>query len=224
MNLVEVSAVSSCHCRNGAQGDPATGSLIGQSCFTFDCADLCLPHGTPTSGVKSKIQFRRFCPKCGAIVVYSRKSTHTTATNLNSICKRCRMKDYYITHRVKFREYRKRWNLRNPEAFKANNLKNNKRKSLIRANVTQAQFDAMISDQKGACAICGKIPDGPRPWEKRLCVDHDHSTGKVRKLLCHPCNMALGHFKDDISRLEAAIEYLKGYKTSPHGTPSSGSV
>lgn len=56
------------------------------------------------------------------------------------------------------------------------------------------------------CHICG-APDRP---EKRLHVDHDHSTLEVRGLLCDPCNRGIGCFSDNPERLRRAIEYLKG--------------
>jgi len=56
------------------------------------------------------------------------------------------------------------------------------------------------------CNICGE-PDKP---EKRLHVDHCHSTGKVRGLLCDPCNRGLGCFRDNTLKLEKALSYLRG--------------
>ena len=46
-------------------------------------------------------------------------------------------------------------------------------------------------------------------FERLLSVDHHHATGQMRGLLCNHCNVGLGNFKEDVSYLEAAIEYLK---------------
>lgn len=62
-------------------------------------------------------------------------------------------------------------------------------------------------EQKGLCKICHQPPNGR--W-KRLAVDHDHLTGKVRGLLCHSCNAGLGHFKDSVDALRSAISYIVG--------------
>jgi hypothetical protein len=59
--------------------------------------------------------------------------------------------------------------------------------------------------QKGKCAICGDEPKTKRG----LHLDHCHETGKVRGLLCHGCNVALGSFKDSKVLLEKAINYLR---------------
>lgn len=64
-------------------------------------------------------------------------------------------------------------------------------------------FEKLLDDQKGVCAICGK------KHKKRLSVDHDHKTGKVRGLLCAKCNLALGYFYDNINNLKSAIRYLQ---------------
>lgn len=63
------------------------------------------------------------------------------------------------------------------------------------------EYLEMVNDQQGACAIC-------RQFTPRLCVDHCHDTGKVRGLLCHNCNTALGKFHDNIQHLADAISYL----------------
>ena len=60
----------------------------------------------------------------------------------------------------------------------------------------------MLAQQKGICLICKKIPT------KRLAVDHNHKTEKVRGLLCIKCNSAIGFFQDDINLIKNAYKYL----------------
>jgi hypothetical protein len=55
------------------------------------------------------------------------------------------------------------------------------------------QYDLLKASQNGTCAICQRAT-GAR---KKLAVDHDHSSGYVRGLLCGPCNKILGHLRDD---------------------------
>lgn len=72
--------------------------------------------------------------------------------------------------------------------------------------IKKAEYDEMLLSQAGVCAICHQPTNHKK--HKRLSVDHDHATGKVRGLLCHTCNVGLGAFKDDVARLTAAIAYL----------------
>lgn len=74
------------------------------------------------------------------------------------------------------------------------------RRLSLKYGVSRADYSAMWTAQGGACAICRRGVQ---------VVDHDHSTGAVRGLLCHACNRGLGSFGDDSGRLDSAIQYLR---------------
>lgn len=71
--------------------------------------------------------------------------------------------------------------------------------------LTKADFRALLVKQGGVCAICEQ-PDTTA--KGILSVDHDHATGQVRGLLCHRCNVGLGHFQDDPTLLTRAAVYV----------------
>ncbi len=74
--------------------------------------------------------------------------------------------------------------------------------------ITIEDFDAMLSSQDGTCAICdGTNSDSAR--NRRMTVDHDHDTGKVRGLLCFTCNTSIGKLGDTYAALQKAADYLK---------------
>lgn len=73
--------------------------------------------------------------------------------------------------------------------------------------LTQEQYEAMLAEQDGRCAIC-RSPDWPGK-DRRPHVDHCHKTGKIRALLCGKCNNGLGNYDDDPARLRAAADYLE---------------
>lgn len=71
-------------------------------------------------------------------------------------------------------------------------------------------YNGMVERQKNLCAICGKPESTTRNGiTKRLAIDHNHTTGKIRELLCHNCNTAIGKAKEDITILEKMIAYLR---------------
>jgi hypothetical protein len=108
----------------------------------------------------------------------------------------------------------KRWQEKNKERFmesvktwqkeNRDKLRENERKYRLKKkfNITIEIYDKKFNDQSGLCKICGKSQ------EKKLAVDHCHSTGKIRDLLCSKCNIGLGHFFDDPEILLKAREYL----------------
>lgn len=79
-----------------------------------------------------------------------------------------------------------------------------------RFGLSKAKYEAMLAEQDGVCAICEKAETTViRGLNITLAVDHCHTTGRVRGLLCTQCNRSLGGFRDDPALLEAAIAYLK---------------
>jgi hypothetical protein len=71
--------------------------------------------------------------------------------------------------------------------------------------ITLEQYNAMFAKQNGCCVICNTHQS---ELEKGLAVDHCHTTGKVRGLLCNNCNLMLGFAKDNVNSLLSAIRYL----------------
>lgn len=71
--------------------------------------------------------------------------------------------------------------------------------------MVEKEYDNLVEKQGGVCAICKGICS----MRGKLSVDHSHSTGKVRGLLCAACNAGLGHFKDSALFLRAAADYLE---------------
>lgn len=67
--------------------------------------------------------------------------------------------------------------------------------------LTKTQFDIMIAEQKSSCKICSTPLDNPQ-------VDHCHTTGKVRGLLCRNCNTSLGLLKENTDTLRSMITYI----------------
>lgn len=68
----------------------------------------------------------------------------------------------------------------------------------------------MLIAQEYRCAICST--DKPTGKWKVFAVDHDHTTGQIRGLLCNECNRGMGLLKDDASLLRSAAEYLECHR------------
>jgi hypothetical protein len=136
-------------------------------------------------------------------------------------------KDYIDSHRKTWndahpdivKKAKKRWAKKNHDKI----LKKNKQ---IRAEhpekarkhhlkfaygLTLDQYNQMLQDQNGLCAICGQPEtkiDKQANRLKVLSVDHNHTTGQIRGLLCDRCNLGIAFFKDNSEILKSASNYL----------------
>lgn len=90
----------------------------------------------------------------------------------------------------------------------AGELKRRDRKLQARYGISAEKYEAMKAAQHGACAICRRQEDGA------LHVDHDHTTGSVRQLLCLQCNVVLGASRDSPDILRAALAYLERHQNA----------
>lgn len=132
-------------------------------------------------------------------------------------CRSCR--------RVKAMEYKKRpenkqkikhWvastKKKDPDYYRNSMLKN-------KYGITLEQFKQMSTRQDHKCALC--FFPASKMRHKALCVDHCHETGRVRGLLCHPCNTLLGRIGDNIEGATRMLEYVR---SGSIGRPASSLV
>ncbi len=123
-------------------------------------------------------------------------------------CKELKPKeDFYITINSVGKKYR-RGRCKNCHCKKtAENYRKNpevKHMSRVKAlyGISKEDYKKLFEKQNGKCAICELT------FKESLCVDHNHKTGKVRGLLCHNCNRAIGLFKDNALTTMKATLYL----------------
>lgn len=133
------------------------------------------------------------CCRCNQVKDYSEfYKDRVNKDGYSYTCKVCRKeyeKEYSKTDKYRQKIRKARW----------------KEQSI---DITYEQYLQMFLEQKGACAICGSVKN---QFDKGMCVDHNHTNGKVRGLLCTDCNRGIGSLKDDIELLKKAIEYLGRY-------------
>lgn len=110
-------------------------------------------------------------------------------------------KEYREKNKERIRQHQKKWAETNPEAVVEKSLKRN-------YGISLEQYKEMESRQEGLCSICRRPPVG----KKRLGVDHNHTTGKIRDLLCHHCNAAIGHLMESPELMRSAAEYIERHR------------
>ena len=159
------------------------------------------------------------CSKCGALKAtddfYESPGMRDGRRNECKKCTRIARQLHYQANRDTYIRRSQEWKRRNPEKYRElerrrraargpEERRRDRDQHLSRQyGLTLADFEFLVITQAGLCAICGK-PDG-----HDLHVDHDHSNGRVRGLLCGSCNRAMGLFHEDAARFEAAGRYLR---------------
>jgi len=76
-----------------------------------------------------------------------------------------------------------------------------------RMGLSPTAYADLLVSQGNCCAICGTEKSGKKDFH----LDHDHSTGKVRGILCRACNLMIGHANDSVLTLRNAALYLEKY-------------
>lgn len=126
------------------------------------------------------------CKTCG--VARTPENSYGKPNNRPADCKQC--------HNKRSR----RWAKENPDKVKLHRRRGRLRKKY---GLTLLQFEEMFTAQNGACKLCFN------PHTRRkLNVDHCHTSGKIRGLLCDKCNLAIGLIGDDVNLLERIKGYL----------------
>lgn len=136
------------------------------------------------------------CNERKALADFTPRSDTAARVGACRACQTERVRRWRAANRERHRENTRAYERRRPEVGWASAIKS-------RYGVTAEQFQAMESAQGGVCAIC-RAP----PQRGRLNIDHCHGTGRVRGLLCGPCNRMLGLAKDRPEVLAAAVAYL----------------
>ena len=163
------------------------------------------------------------CTKCGVEKPLSEFNKNKSKKDgFGTECKPCakqNLKKWLIKNPEKQKAIKKKWYENNKEAVykqSRNWIKNNQesykfhaRKSLLKKyGLTPESFEEKKLAQDNKCEICKEKLDN----SVHTCVDHCHSTGKTRGILCRKCNNVLGQAMDNPFILKSALNYLKKYK------------
>jgi hypothetical protein len=136
---------------------------------------------------------RDWCKACALVANAKYYAEHSKEINAHQT-------KYRAEYPEKVRAHQAKWYTGHPEKARVGARKQN---LASKYNITIEEYDIILAKHNGVCAICGNPPNG-----RRLAVDHNHTTGEVRGLLCYKCNTGLGCFNDSLGILAKAIEYL----------------
>lgn len=168
-------------------------------------------------------QIKRRTLNLEKVLALAGECLHATPVRMgNYPCKACYQKahrklpgrrDRTLAYNRKYRaenlelekQRQKLWIINNREQRRAIDRNSNLRKLY---GITTADYECLFASQSGKCAICGDAAGG-KGNRASLHVDHEHSTGTIRGLLCGPCNVGIGSLRDRQDLLLKAVDYLK---------------
>jgi hypothetical protein len=142
-----------------------------------------------TKAIDYSLLIERTCSRCGQTRPvsefnrYADRSAPVTGWRYHTWCRSCanaESRRYGTENKSRRNERLREWRLANPEKARALD----RRRRLRRYGLTQADVDSMMSAQGGRCLLCRR--------KVELVIDHDHSTGRVRGLICGQCNVLIG--------------------------------
>ena len=188
---------------------------------------------------KASTEEFRVCSDCGHrkhVSEYHGKGTATDGTpKYQSYCRPCanqrrmrrdardpegapkrlaKARRYNESHREQKREDIRRRRATSPEEYRQREADRHLERKY---GLTRIEWVAMLKGQRGKCAICKmKFSEG-----QKICVDHCHTTGRVRGLLCDLCNKGIGAMRDDAELVLSAYRYLMQGDQRDHRTESS---
>lgn len=145
------------------------------------------------------------CTKCGESD-WAPRSDSVNGRRCRS-CRRAYHRAYAGNNRERLREYCRDWRRRQIDADTERVRSREKEWRRKGINITEQEYQRILEQQAGVCAICLGGPRGR--WPYRLVVDHDHISGRIRGLLCDVCNKSIGALGDDAEVLQRAADYLR---------------
>lgn len=156
-----------------------------------------------------EVQENKKCTKC--FLIKSTNEFHKSnkvKSGVRSNCKLCRSSE------KNSRDYRKEYD-RNKDHIliyqkqyrgRFDKYTFNRKKTLAKYGLSEETYSNLLSKQEGKCAICKES------WNRKLFIDHCHSSGNIRGLLCRKCNSGIGFLKDSPIIVKSALEYLNAAK------------
>lgn len=157
------------------------------------------------------------CTKCKTVFpvsdFYKSRKTKDGLTYECNRCQKLRSTEHYEANKTTRLEANRKWQSSNRSKVK----QINRRAHLKQYGLTEEAYASMLSEQHGRCAVCRQ----EESVKEVLSVDHCHTTGTVRGLLCSRCNTGLGLFSDNPDILRKAVEYLEVISESTASTSLS---